>query len=823
MNELQAADAAARERALDVSGSFIVQAPAGSGKTELLTQRFLALLATVREPESILAITFTRKAAAEMRERILGALRDADPCAPQAHAHQPRTLALARAVRAADDQCGWGLLSNPDRLRIQTIDALNLGLSRRLPLLSGLGAGMAVEEDARPLYRLAAEQLLSHLPASEPLYQAAVHRLLLHLDNNAGKFTDLVVEMLGRREAWLPVLPADFADDASGKRIRNVLENARRGLVSGHLEALRAAVPDDLLETALSVGREAAARLSSSGQESPVRVLEQITELPGAALEDAVAWRAFAELFLTANGAPRKPGGFNKKLGMPAGPAGKEIKARAAGVTTALASDERLCDALHAVRRLPAPEYDPHEWEVLKALLVVLRLAVAELELVFAGNATADFSRFALAARQALGADDEPTDTALALDATLHHVLVDEFQDTSESQLRLLRSLTAGWQGDDGRTMFLVGDPMQSIYRFRNAEVGLFLSVRDHGLGDLRLQPLVLHVNFRSTQPIVSWINETFSEVLPAKDDLIAGAVSYSPCIAASSASREGGVTVHALLRRSRRHEAQQVAGVVKKRLSEDPEANIGILVQSRNHLVQIVSELNAAGIAFRATDIDPLGERPIVLDLLSLARALSHPADRVAWLAVLRAPWCGMTLQELHSLTGHDLEAPVLAALRNPELCQRVNGDSGRRLEQVTGILEQSLRELRSIGLRDAVERAWLALGGPATATSERELEEARAFLDELAVLERRNGRRPDLALLSETLESLYAPSTSRAGTRVDDRRPDRFQTLDGDHLQRKRSRVRRKRSDQRLVRHGKGHPVSTDTLAGDVPVKKN
>src|SRR5512144_2519652 len=132
MSDLRAADAWARERALDVRHSFIVQAPAGAGKTELLTRRYLALLATVEQPESILAITFTRKAAAEMRDRIVGAVRAPDPARPL---HE-RTLALARAALAADEVRGWGLLAQPGRLRIQTIDALNLGLARRLPLLS---------------------------------------------------------------------------------------------------------------------------------------------------------------------------------------------------------------------------------------------------------------------------------------------------------------------------------------------------------------------------------------------------------------------------------------------------------------------------------------------------------------------------------------------------------------------------------------------------------------------------------------------------------------------------------------------------------------
>ena len=144
MSDLLHEDARAREAALDTSRSFIVQAPAGSGKTELLTQRFLALLAAVERPESVLAITFTRKAAAEMRSRILQALRDIS--VPEREAKMlPRTVELARAVRESDRERGWGLFGNPSRLRLLTIDALNQGLARRLPVLSGTGAGLGVE------------------------------------------------------------------------------------------------------------------------------------------------------------------------------------------------------------------------------------------------------------------------------------------------------------------------------------------------------------------------------------------------------------------------------------------------------------------------------------------------------------------------------------------------------------------------------------------------------------------------------------------------------------------------------------------------------
>ena len=163
--DLLRADALARATALDVTRSFIVQAPAGSGKTELLTQRFLALLAVVERPEALLAITFTRKAAAEMRNRILDALRQ---CDDPSSGLRPETRALAQQVLHVDARQQWGLLRNPSRLRVLTIDALNQSLARRLPVLSGLGAGLGIDEDGVKLYRHAAERLLSHLPSAEP-------------------------------------------------------------------------------------------------------------------------------------------------------------------------------------------------------------------------------------------------------------------------------------------------------------------------------------------------------------------------------------------------------------------------------------------------------------------------------------------------------------------------------------------------------------------------------------------------------------------------------------------------------------------------------
>jgi len=127
-------DRDARERALDTRASFLVQAPAGSGKTELLIQRYLALLATVEAPERIVALTFTRKAAGEMRERVLAALVAARDGTALNRPHEARTRALAQSVLARSDALGWSLVDNPSRLSMSTFDSLAVGLARRAPL-----------------------------------------------------------------------------------------------------------------------------------------------------------------------------------------------------------------------------------------------------------------------------------------------------------------------------------------------------------------------------------------------------------------------------------------------------------------------------------------------------------------------------------------------------------------------------------------------------------------------------------------------------------------------------------------------------------------
>ena len=208
-------DEAARDQALETQGSFIVQAPAGSGKTELLTQRFLKLLAVVDEPEQILAITFTRAATAEMRARVLDALKKAQL--------NPETAGdAARAALKNDAARGWKLLEQPHRLTIQTIDSLCLTIASETPLLSRLGGSLAPTEHAQPLYALAARRTLARLGGDHGELSAAIRALLELRDTSLADCEQLIAGILAQRDQWGSLL--SFGSEPDWPVARDTLE-----------------------------------------------------------------------------------------------------------------------------------------------------------------------------------------------------------------------------------------------------------------------------------------------------------------------------------------------------------------------------------------------------------------------------------------------------------------------------------------------------------------------------------------------------------------------------------------------------------------------
>ena len=636
-------DQRARAQALDVAQSFLVQAPAGSGKTELLIQRLLALLAKVEQPERVLAMTFTRKAAAEMRERIVAALRAAHEGAPLKSAHEQQTRDLALAVLAQDAKRQWRLIEQPSRLRVSTLDAFCAQLLRQTPLTSRWGAMPSFEDFVQPRYEAAVrEALRDNDEGAQPFWR----EVLKTLGNNGDKLVETMSALLMKREQWLPLFVG-----AVGKEQREALQSVLLTEIENELTQIR-----EVLQRRWSASEREAVRATMryaaenlGGDEALAQTLtmcaerEDLWPLPeAAALPD---WRRLAGWLLTAKGAWRKT--FRKTEGFPAQKEGGNAALKNSLV--ALLAEHSGDDVtLARAQILPSGQYGDAEWRFIDALLYLLPRLLARFQWMCAQDDVIDFAEAQLAAIEALGDEDAPSDLLLTLDMRIEHLLIDEFQDTSQTQMTLLKKLTAGWQAGDGRTLFAVGDPMQSIYRFRQAEVGLFLEAQaTQRINEVAVTLLTLTRNFRSQARLVDWTNAVFPEVFARDQDAWRGAVAFKTS-APTKAAESNDVAVRVLTDANEEADcvAQQTAAAVAQGARE-----VAILVRARSHLNEILPALRERNIAFTAVRLDRLGERQAVTDLLMLAHILIQPDDELAWLSVLRAPWCGLTLADLTAL----------------------------------------------------------------------------------------------------------------------------------------------------------------------------
>jgi ATP-dependent helicase/nuclease subunit A len=706
--------------------SFIVQAPAGSGKTELLIQRYLKLLSRVDLPESIVAITFTKKAAGEMRARVLEALGEAAAGIEPATPHQALTHSLATQALARDAANRWQLLQNPARIRVQTIDSLSASITRQMPWLSRFGAFPEITEKAAELYREAARNTLRMVKDEEQEgREGSLSILLLHLDNNFGQAERLIAQMLEKRDQWLR--RTGVAPDLEA--VREAMEQTLERLVQRELAGLQAAIPTEAIRDIL--------------------LLLDLDTLPECNSEGRLDWLRLVDLVLTTGNTYRikAPKDFPRD--------------RWTRLVDRLKREpETLLARLKEARKLPPARFEDAQWAILKALVDVLPKAVAHLNLVFRARGRVDFAELSIRALEALGNLETPSDLALSLGYRIEHLLVDEFQDTSFTQYDLLHKLTLSWEPGDGRTLFLVGDPMQSIYRFREADVSLFLKARREGIGSIQLEPLTLTSNFRSVPFLIEWMNRTFAEIFPKEEDIDRGAVSFSPSVARCTDDPSAAVSVHPFVGEDQAAEAERMVALIG-----DSAATTAILVRARSHLTALISLLRRRNIPFQAIEIDQLGERAVIQDLMALTFALLHLADRISWLAVLRAPWCGLKLEDLHTVAAEDSRAAIWDLLRLHG--GRLTADGKARIERCLPVLQDAVEQRGRVPLRALIEQTWMRLGGPACVDDDSELADANAYFDLLGGFEEA-GDLPDFALLREQVAELFAQPDSKAGDRL-------------------------------------------------------
>jgi ATP-dependent exoDNAse (exonuclease V) beta subunit len=717
---IMAPDQAQRDKALDVERSVIVQAPAGSGKTTLLVQRYLRLLGRATRPEEILAITFTRKAAAEMRDRVLEALRRA---APEAEA------ALAR-----DHEAAWHLTLQPNRLKIQTIDSFASGLVRQLPLAAEFRPGARLLEDAADCYKQAVDRLFQRLYRDDPLNDELASVLALFRNDYAATRA-LLTSMLAHRDQWLDL-------------VRGVVQ------IGGHDPA--------------AVRELVAAGVAHLTERTIAEVCGCLDESERCALEDGLAWaadnlgvsltgpgdayRLAGRLLVTGKGTLRRR--LTRQHGFPA-----SDPARKSGVVDLLERlGERGCAPLFDnLRVLPTDTVDHTTARQLTSLCITLLLAVNELDSVLRDQGAADFTQLVLAAARALADGDSPTELALVLDYRIRHLLVDEFQDTSEAQFRLFSRLVQGWSPGDGNTFFAVGDPMQSIYRFRDADVRVFFDAWHDGIAGVPLQGVRLTANFRAAAPLVGWYNRTFAGVMGPTDDPLLGRVAYRHAVAARANTPRGaggGAVRHDLLPRGS-DQAGAVVGRLQELLATDPGASIAVLVRSRAHLVPLLPALRRARIPWRATDIAPLAARPAVQDLVSLARAMADPGDRLAWFSVLRAPWVGLDHPDLEAFAA----SPCLAdAVRSGRLADGLSSDGRRRLERFLGAWQRGMRLRHEASPRTVLESVWLMSGGAEAYADDGALRDAERLF---ALMDDLGADADDPGVLQRATQRLFAEDT--------------------------------------------------------------
>ena len=768
-------DKAQREQALDAARSILVQAPAGSGKTDLLTRRFLRLLSEVEQPGQIVAITFTKAAAAEMRHRILGELEKA-AANPAPQADEFLMDSLAHRALLHSQAFGWNLLDLPAQLRISTIDSFCRDLALQQPLLSGFGGGLEIAEQPDELYRRAARETLRKIDQIGSALGAAIEELLLWRDNGWQEMEELLVEMLKSRDRWMHdfVLEREPDWDALRERLERPFVNGVRTTLI-RLSQLLDQVPGARNE-ALELARFAC---EEPGTNSPWGLAESV-EIPSAPFSDGVdsareLFSLLSEFLQTQKGTWRSERGLKTSDGFPSTPRGKAGKVRFSSLIAALAAVPGLEASLATVRALPPTRYTEEDWQIVRSCFTLLRQAAGELQIAFAEAGTVDFIEVAQVAQRVLQGDDNlPTDAAMAVSDGIRHLLVDEFQDTSRRQHQLLSSLIAAWPERAGRTCFVVGDPMQSIYFFRDADAELFPRVKMVGLEIPNDEPLLfdfvpLKANFRTAHALVERLNQAFARIFSADDG---SGVVFSP---AQPARREAAIagpafTLHlgfvpqAVRGRidvpgsekeaARTEQIDEIVSLIQRYTNRINQAKvsgekfrIAVLGRARSHLVPIAEALRQAGIPFRAVELEKLSARPEVLDALALARALLNSQDRVAWLGVLRAPWCGLSLDDLYCIAGNDDPAlllrplPELMAERLPQLSEDGRRAAARALQ--TYAAAAALRAAQpTASLGTWLEKAWQFVGGVACVDSA-----ARSNLNLLwSCLDRLPGGEPDL-----------------------------------------------------------------------------
>ena len=678
-------DQAIRKEAIQPQHSYIVQAPAGSGKTSLLTQRFLALLTKVDRPESILAMTFTKKAAQEMKARILEAIQLSQRPRPDKTYEEENWLLAKQAYDHAIKQ-GWALEQLGDTLSIMTIDAFCAKIVSTQPL-STLDSN--IHPYPHELYEEACQKALGH--EHTPHEANAWQTLLSHCDYQEQKLIHLLTQLLCHRDQWLPVILQCRHQEDFVKTLELDLQRLEKQAI----DAIHSHTTIPALLKCLEAHPD-------------------MHHLSNGLSHKRAAWRELAALCLTKAGKWRKT--LTVKQGFPSKGADPEetkllklAKSNTIAWLNQNADNSSLKNALEHLLLCPTPSMDTKQKETLHALTVTLPLIAAHAHLIFKDHQACDFIEISSTALAILQASDSENATTQALDGQLMHLLVDEFQDTSPSQFKMLECLLKSWQPNGHKSLFLVGDPMQSIYRFRQAEVALFIRAQQQGIGPVKLKPLQLTSNFRQAPVLVDWINSVMAKTLGQLTSERSGCIAFNPSIAQSPDTENTAITQE--VGDDRNIEINRVVSHIQSLQQTDPKASIAVLAKARKHLQPLINALHTKQIPFNSNEIESITQSPGCIDLVALATTLVFPHHHTAWFSVLRSPFCGLSLNTIEA--HYDALSPLSTTSMSSDCIECTN--ERQHYDRLVQHISDARLRLQTESFQQLFEHLAFSLGGAA------------------------------------------------------------------------------------------------------------
>jgi ATP-dependent helicase/nuclease subunit A len=503
-------DRAARQRAVDPARNVLLEASAGTGKTRVLVERYVNLLRAGVEPDHILAITFTRKAAAEMRQRIVDRLKEASR-------NSEIDAARWREIR---DRLG--------DIAISTIDAFCLSLLREFPLEADVDPGFDLA-DATAVPRLISASLDQALRICRGLARDDEDVALVFAQLGERRLRAGIAALLDRRlvapgalRKFLQKGPRDLtpasACAAAAARLCDIFAAVRGGvdafLADGPCRHPQFAMLAEDIRTLCSLGRPERAALQQNVD--PPFQGGRSSHDGGAPFQDGRQFRALIDrlraYFLTQDGSPRGEKFGGTGFGTPdcdSDDAWRRHRAAAAQIAPPIA------ETIKAFRRDLNAIMSRGVWRI---FAVTLR----EYQQTLDAHALLDFSGVLERAVRLLKEMDEFAESRLRLEARHRHVLVDEFQDTSRPQWELVRQLVKSWGEGFGAaadaippSIFVVGDRKQSIYGFRDADVAIVDEAAAF-IEDLRREGSprqAITVSFRSDPQILAFVNDVFTAI----------------------------------------------------------------------------------------------------------------------------------------------------------------------------------------------------------------------------------------------------------------------------------------------------------------------